>query len=380
MKCLTIEIHGTGTHNRGAELMAIATSDRMRSAFPDCRLVVPNRFGPFEARARYGFFTTGDSLQGFRNKLLARFAWPSLERASGILKAEAVDVVLDASGFAFSDQWGPERASRLLNKMNTPKRRHQPLILLPQALGPFTDPVVLRTTKSLFDRASLVFARDQASYEAASALIDKSKLRLFPDFTVGVSPRLPSDSALPEQFTAIIPNIHMLDMTKSAEEYLRFLCHAVKELQARNLNPHFVLHDAREDRQVIKAVEDRGHSIPVLQDPDPRVLKGILGKADFVIGSRFHGLVSSLSQGVPCIGAGWSHKYPELFKDFDCADLLVADLGNVAILDALLASLADPNNRKERRSRVLEAARRIKTRTGEMWTEVETLIQTRARP
>jgi colanic acid/amylovoran biosynthesis protein len=287
-----------------------------------------------------------------------------------------IDAVLDASGFAFSDQWGSSGAFDLLKKMETPARRGKPLILLPQALGPFRNAEVAAASRALFRRASLVCARDTLSHEAATELgVSSDVLRQYPDFTVGIAPQLPQGFQLPKEFSAIVPNLRMMDKGASASTYLDFLSRSISLLQSRAMNPVFVLHDAEEDRKVIERIYATGISIPVIEHEDPRVLKAILGRATLVIGSRFHALVSSLSQGVPCIGAGWSHKYPELFSAFAAVDLLVSDLNDAEYLEKLIVSLANPSQRQAISSKIFAAVLSIKQRTDTMWTEVESLLR-----
>jgi colanic acid/amylovoran biosynthesis protein len=378
MKPLTLEIHGTGTHNRGAELMTIAIAERMGEAFPGVRLVAPIKFGSFEARAKYRLWTTCD-FSGRNQEKLTGFAIkhssPAIRSALGVLDPSEVDAVLDASGFAFSDQWGTGSAKRLLRKMRKPERRAQPLILLPQALGPFEVPKVAAVARDLFSRAALVCARDARSLAAAETLGGARLLRKYPDFTVAVRPVLPDTVSLPERFSVIVPNCRMMDKTGSgAGTYIPFLCKAIELLRQRGMNPVFVLHDSDEDRSVIAKVAVT-HPLPVLEHGDPRVLKGILGKAEMVLGSRFHALVSALSQGVPCLGAGWSHKYPELFRDFEVEDLLLSDLGSFAKLECLVESLACPQRREGYAIRIRNASAKLKGQTEMMWQEIEGMLR-----
>ena len=53
-----IEIHGTGTHNRGAQLMAMAIRERLSIDFPGVELVVSVKFGTLQEIADHGFRTT----------------------------------------------------------------------------------------------------------------------------------------------------------------------------------------------------------------------------------------------------------------------------------------------------------------------------------
>lgn len=377
MKPLTIEIHGTGTHNRGAELMAIAIAERMRATFPGVRLVVPPGFGDFAARSRHSFWTTCEFSGRFRAKVVStaiRLGSSGVRSSLGVIDPAEIDIVLDASGFAFSDQWGPGSAKNLLSKMDSRPRRDTPLVLLPQALGPFKNPDVASISRQLFARASSVYARDDQSHAAAKPLVDPSKLRQSPDFTLNVSPEMPPDLNTPESFIAIVPNFRMLDKTGAADSYLSFLNRSISLLQEEKLNPVFVLHDSAEDKKVIEQVSVT-HPLRILTHADPRVLKAILGRADFVIASRFHALVSSLSQGVPCIGAGWSHKYPELFRDFDCDDLLVDDLSSMDQIARCIVELAATERRGDRSRRISIAALELKSRSNEMWLAVEEVVR-----
>ncbi|MEJ2307176.1 MAG: 4Fe-4S binding protein, partial [candidate division WOR-3 bacterium] len=71
------------------------------------------------------------------------------------------------------------------------------------------------------------------------------------------------------------------------------ICKKIKQL---SLNP---------DR--IRIIEDKLSS---------KILKGIIGKAEVALGSRFHFIVSSISQNVPTLAVSWSHKYKEMMRMF----------------------------------------------------------------
>ncbi|MCA4797969.1 polysaccharide pyruvyl transferase family protein [Acinetobacter towneri] len=364
-----IEIHGTGIHNRGAELMSIAISEKIKSIYPDAQLVVSSNFGFPSDISRYGFRPT------FSIESLSKKAFISL--FAGIFTGKTVnpakvDVVLDASGFAFSDQWGARGAKKLYYKMNILGRSSQLLILMPQALGTFNNDDVKDGCKKLFERAALVFPRDTISYQCVTSLYNEknNKIKQCPDFTIAVKPKADESIQLPKNFVGIVPNIRMLDKLDNKESYLSFLRKSVDTIVKYQMTPVFIVHDAHEDSNVVKLLGEGYQDFLIVQHEDPQVLKSILGKAQFVIGSRFHALVSTLSQGVPCIGAGWSHKYPELFSDFSTRESLIDDLADLEALENQISLLSQSNYRSEKSNEIMLAATKLKGQINEMWVIV----------
>jgi polysaccharide pyruvyl transferase WcaK-like protein len=375
MKNLTIEIHGTGTHNRGAELMAIAISENLLQKYPGIKIVVAPGFGSYSIRKKYNFYTTW-AYEGAKKTIpwcLTRYMPEFVRKYFLIVNPSSVDVVLDASGFAFSDQWGDERAKRLYLKMNSAIRKNQMLILLPQALGPFSNNEVQKWCKKLFSRADLVIARDAKSFESVNLLMKDCNLRQYPDFTVGLKAK-EFDIDLPDNFTAIVPNMRMLDRSNSGKGYIKFLDYIINKLKSLNMNPIFLLHDAEEDEKVISLLSKDNQNCLIVRHDDPMVLKKILGKSKLVIGSRFHALVSAFSQGVPCIGAGWSHKYEELFKDFSSEEFLIKDFDNLNLVDKIINDINSVDKLNLLTNKISLASNKIKFKNTEMWHIVHSHI------
>jgi colanic acid/amylovoran biosynthesis protein len=92
-----------------------------------------------------------------------------------------------------------------------------------------------------------------------------------------------------------------------------------------------------------------------------------------VVSSRFHGLISALSQGVPAIATGWSHKYQELFNDYQFLEgylpLSISEEDLDMIFNRILLS-----KREETLNRIRASADIQKSLAEEMWEEIFNLI------
>jgi colanic acid/amylovoran biosynthesis protein len=199
------------------------------------------------------------------------------------------------------------------------------------------------------------------------------KVVQFPDFTLAVSPS--EDACLSASGRVlVVPNYRMLDKRDANLDYITFLVRAFALIRAKGLDPAFLIHDAVEDLRIVDLARNEGLSAEVISHDDPRVLKKLLAEASFVIGSRFHSLVSALSQSTPCIGCGWSHKYKELFSDFECPEMLLEDFGNHDSLVNKVNALTCAAGRAEAVSNIQNATRALKIKVDTMWELVESVL------
>ena len=102
---MLVEVIGTGFENKGAELMLHAVVQKVSTAFPDALLAMePSGGHDFLKRAKLGLYQK----VWFRRFgiSLGRLIPSEYRESYGLVLDNEVDVVLDASGFLYSDQWG----------------------------------------------------------------------------------------------------------------------------------------------------------------------------------------------------------------------------------------------------------------------------------
>lgn len=106
----TIEVRKAGFINKGAELMLLATIQEARRRMPDVRIAVaPTVEHPFTERARLGIWHKAElRRKGVDLGRLVDRVPAKLRHRYGFVAADEIDVVFDAAGFAYSDQWGPD--------------------------------------------------------------------------------------------------------------------------------------------------------------------------------------------------------------------------------------------------------------------------------
>lgn len=363
--------------NKGGELMMRAIVDELGG---DADLVVEPWIAPYRDRARLGLF----------QKLWVRRLGPvaggparaipsAVRRRFGIVGEGQIDAVLDASGFRYTDddRHGARSARELERNARRWYGRGTRVVLLPQALGPFRTPTVREPFLRALEAVDLVYARDARSEAHLREVApNDERIRRAPDFTIPLAGRQPVDLEArvgDGPFACLVPNDRMLERNSPevGAAYVDFLRGCAREVAGLGLRPVLVLHETVRDAPFVERLRDAmGPEARIVTEGDPLVLKGILGAAAIVVSSRYHALVSALSQGVPVVATGWSHKYATLLDDFGVPEQLV-DVG--VDTDDLRRRLSVAVDGPPRSAMVETLGRRTAEQSADvaaMWTEV----------
>jgi hypothetical protein len=376
---MMIELHGAGFNNRGGQLMLRTTAERLRARGP-VELCMESLPGD---TIGYGIRPLRPSVRPFKQAkpvplffFGSRLAGRVMPPGPGYARRRDPSALIDISGYAFGDSWGPRRAGNFATRCAYYKKHGHPVALLPQMLGPFEKPAVADAFRRVLRIADRVYARDQVSLDAVLALDPPDGVvRLAPDLTIFLAEHpAPAISADGLPYACIVPNMRVLDSGKDKAAwqpvYLNRLEAAARGMLARDLAVRIVVHDASgDDRQLAQQLHARVPEATLFSDADPVVLKSYLGGAELVIGSRFHALVASLSMGVPAIALGWAHKYRMLLADFGLPELVHGPTDPDTHLMGLIDELCGAAG-KTARATIDGALERMRPVHDAMWQDV----------
>jgi colanic acid/amylovoran biosynthesis protein len=311
---------------------------------------------------------------------LANMIPERLRRRYGLVLDREVDVVIDAAGFAYSDQWGRAPLEELARSTRRWRRRGTKVILLPQAFGPFTDVETQKLILGAVNNADLVLPRDSISYRYLTDVTgQRDYIQQYPDFTNLIEGVAPEGFNPGNLGVALVPNVRMTDMTgdTSADRYVEFMTTCAKHLLSLKASPYLLVHEGAGDERLAQEIAAASGGIPVVKEEDPLKLKGLLGASRAVVASRYHALISALSQGVPAVATGWSHKYTELFKDYEFPEGVLSLDDDAGHVNAMLDRLVDTEASRNLSVRLLESSERLKDLSETMWSAVESVIDGR---
>ena len=253
-----------------------------------------------------------------------------------------VDIIIDISGYKYF-YGGLERTIKALSCFNAVSSKNRKICFLPQAWGPFRNDVEKFWIQKMSCRHSVFFSRDEISYHyLRSALPPNKEIRIAPDIAflfhghstdVGKSVlkrygMLQSDIPI----IGISPNMRVYEKTLgygTGNEYIKCL-ESIITFCLNNTNANIVLlpneillnkRNKYDDRFLCSllssVIGNRNRLCAITCELSAEEIKAIIGNFDFLIGSRFHSLIFALSQHIPVLALGWSHKYMELLKYFE---------------------------------------------------------------
>lgn len=377
------------TGNMGVSALASGTVASVLNSFPNAeislldygkepaRCYIQCRSGSVEVKLVNLRFCKKISLKNNVARLLcialiARFLPQKWKRAllirnpylKSIIQADIVAAI--AGGDSFSDIYG----IRVLCYVALPQILAlclgQPLVLLPQTIGPFKSALAVLIGRYILRRASVVYSRDKAGVEQARRLLGSQshKLRFSYDMAFILEPIRPDAeklAGLPRRgngASLIGINVSGLllmggysgdNMFGLKGDYRQLVRDVIDRLIREHranvlLVPHvFGNHAESDDRacaQIFQELQGRyPERLHLLRGSfNQHEIKYIIGQCDFFLGSRMHACIAALSQTVPAVCLAYSRKFVGVMESIGCADL-VADLCSLDN-DEVLACIA----------------------------------------
>ncbi|SEA28577.1 polysaccharide pyruvyl transferase family protein [Alkalimonas amylolytica] len=331
-----IEIKGVQFRNKGAYLMLLACLQGLQPVRNMELVLSPGPNLPYPERARLGAWQK----LAFRRKSLDLTGWISrlpgpcirLFNRYGMVTERQVDAVLEASGFAYGDQWPLQFLQNTAREVERFAKAGKPFIFMPQAFGPFKSEASKTAMRTIIQHARLIFVRDAVSKQHLESCLSPLPAHVIqsPDFTIGLTPEAVPKADAP--YAALIPNnkvispFHHANANQLKDDYLAAFVQAAEQLHQAGYQVKLVNHEGKEDAELCQHIQARAQHAEVIEMEDPLAVKAYIGGASLVVSSRFHGAINALSQGVPCIATSWSHKYRQMMQDFGMEEYCIETL------------------------------------------------------
>lgn len=371
---MKVLIDGTGTRNKGAELMLLAILEMLKEGF-------------FEEKTQF-YFGRGDitntrlsELQVIRhntpqNFKLLIYNLPFVK----IPERYNVDLVLDASGFRYGDFWVQKRTLffnfKEYLKYRFFKKIKAKVIFLPQAFGPFCKYRAKLSAKTLVKFSDLIIARDEKSYSYIKKVAGKKRelIKLFPDFTNLLEIPFNQNN---KSGICIIPNTKINQKFGDAKSsiYFDFLRESIHYFLNEGEKIYLLNHSNKEDLELCNKLlfNFSSSQVELINIANPIEIKEFIQNCRFVISSRFHGIINSLSQGIPTVCVGWSHKYEYLLKDYSQSDALIT-ISTTGEMLSVLKKIYNRGSIEDRKKEIFKMAKIQKEESKNMWLEVKYIM------
>lgn len=226
----------------------------------------------------------------------------------------------------------------------------KPVYILPNSFGPFEGPLVKWMVKRAFKYCRLITAREDKSKEAVKDELGLN-INVFPDLAFYLQNGTVSKDELfsklrisPHQkVVAITMRPYRFPDSENPEAaYKQFqieMRQFIRELNKRKFVPLIIEHtfattSHESDGDCIKAVlsemDPKEYRLLSDRSMNCRDLKAVYGMCDYIVGTRFHSLIFSLSNKIPGIAISYDgYKSVGIMADMGLEDFVI-DIGKVS--------------------------------------------------
>lgn len=384
---MKFQIDGITKKNKGSELMTCAVLDQIEKRHPGSAVVLNDKSPGLQLRS----FKTNLTVKKPLRLAFGVYAWAVLSRLklpdfylwfTEFYPAKDIDVILDAGGFRISDQWDyPEEYLRCMEiYYRTMKARGTKIVFLPQAFGPFTTDSAKECARIVNHYSDLIIARESMSKKYLTDTgTDPRKLLQYSDFTITTQGVFPDKYHSVKGGICIIPNRKMVTNTGyEKSDYIDSLVTAISRIRQSGKQVFLLNHEGRKDLKICKEVNRNfNNRLTILTGLNAKETKGVIGSSYLVISSRYHGVASSLNQGIPCLATSWSHKYQLLLEEYDLHDHIINIGGEPGQIKEKIDYLLEPHNNARMRTHLLTKSKESIRLMKNMWEKIWLIAEER---
>ena len=284
------------------------------------------------------------------------------------------DLVVDITGGdSFSDIYGNNRFIRETIGKYIAERKSK-IVLAPQTIGPFKTKLNRVMARRAMDKAGIVFARDEMSYEYTKDLVKKATVNLTSDLAFDLP--YSSEIKVEQEGTKIGLNINALmwnggynrnNQFELKFDYHQYIYGIVEKLLENKENTIYlishVVHqlEVENDYLVCKHIQEK-YPQCVLVDPfaTPMDAKTLIKDMDIFIGGRMHSTIAASSTGVAVVPVSYSRKFEGLYHSIGYQNLINGRA--LSTEEAIERTLTCAEERKRLSSEIKECSKLAKER------------------
>lgn len=231
-------------------------------------------------------------------------------------------------GDGFSDIYSTPTFLSRLRETNIAMKRHVPVIILPQTIGPFKEQSNRGIANKILCYASQIFVRDDKFVEELKQM--GLKYEITKDLSAYMKPQPFDIDILPNAVGINVSGLTYSNTFRTLSgqfsTYPYLIKAIIKYFQSQNVPVYLIPHsynyhqpeESNDDmiaiRDLYGKLEDKTNVYVVDRDMISPQVKYVISQMQFFIGTRMHANFAAIYTGVPLFGLAYSYKFQGAFE------------------------------------------------------------------
>ena len=374
---MKVIITGAQFGNKGAQSLLFNVVDQLRKHYGDVDIYFLTLDGnrlPHEKN--YHFHTVYGIYfyQKYFHSLADRICLIAMENLKRVVKKKYytlngtkqirnifinADLLIDVSGYALSSKWSIESNKQFLTSFTEAEKYGVKTVIMPQSFGPFdygeNSAEMDKRIKKL-KSVNVIYAREKEGYDLLTTKYGLTNVRLSPDLVLqnkeldlaNIFMKIPKQQRVTLQTAnnniCVIPNTQTANHSDT-ETVVKLYRSIVKKLLKLGKNIYIFNHanDMPLCRKIYQTFQNNENVRLIKNDLSSIEYEYFIKQFDYIICSRYHGIVHAYREHVPAVILGWAIKYKELAKHFGQSEYIFDITDSAQETDEIMLAIEKMN-------------------------------------